>query len=164
MLRKHRLLTALLLTATLALGLYLTCRISGCTATPEGFRTTASPAHPADLMAGPWTGTWSSDSKPLHGRLTAVIDPTPAGDYKASFISQNPLGSDDKSICTFHITTRSATWTFQGKEDLGLLKGGTFTYTGTVDGQTFTCHYDSPFDKGTFQMQRPTPATSDPRP
>ena len=162
MLRKHRLLTGLLLTLVLAGGLWLVCRISGCTATPAGFRTTANPAPPADLMAGAWEGTWSSDSKPLRGRLTAVIDKTPAGDYHASFVSQNPLGSDDKSVCMFRITERGPVWVFQGKENLGMLKGGTFTYSGTVDGQSFTCHYDSSFDKGTFRMQRPAtrPATA----
>ena len=41
-----------------------------------------------------------------------------------------------------------------GKENLGLMEGGTYEYKGTVDGASFDCTYDSMFDKGTFRMKR----------
>ena len=154
MLPRRRLLATLLLATLAGAGVWLVGKTTGCAVTPEGFRTAAPPAQPTDLLAGAWEGTWSSKSKPLHGRLSAIIEKTPAGDYRANFLSQNPLGSDDKSVCLFHISDRGPVWKFHGQEDLGLLKGGTYTYLGSVDGQKFLCTYDSVFDPGTFQMQR----------
>jgi hypothetical protein len=127
----------------------------GCTAIPEGWRSAAPAAPPRDLMAGSWDGSWASGSKPMGGKLTAVIEKLPDANYHASFESEAPLKITTKSVCTFHISGRAGgVWEFSGKEDLGLLQGGTYKYKGTVDGNDFVCTYDSTFDKGTFRMKR----------
>ncbi|MCL2645820.1 MAG: hypothetical protein FWD61_02315 [Phycisphaerales bacterium] len=157
MLKKGRSFSVVILIVLAVVAVWLIGKTPGCTATPAGFRSEVSSTEPADLFAGAWEGTWNSKSKPLSGRLTAIIEKTPDGNYHASFVSQNPFGSDDKSVCVFHISDRSpppTVWQFHGKENLGFLKGGTYTYTGTVDAEKFICTYDSTFDQGTFQMQR----------
>jgi hypothetical protein len=105
-------------------------------------------------MAGTWEGNWASSSKPLHGRLSAAIERLPDSNYRASFLSENPLFGEEKSVCIFHVSSRAAAWEFQGRENLGLLKGGVYDYKGTVDGNDFFCTYDSTFDKGVFRMRR----------
>ena len=155
MLKRRRSLSVLVLVVLAVAGMWVAARMFGC-ATPEGFRTEAIPVQPADLLAGSWEGTWKSSSKPLGGRLSAIIEKKEDGEYHASFTSQTPFG-EDKSICVYHVAERSDTpplWKFNGKRDLGILKGGTYKYDGTVDAENFTCTYDSAFDKGIFQMQR----------
>jgi len=155
--KNRRSISTLLLLVFAITTVWLVVKISGCASTPEGFRTEIiSPPLPADLLAGSWEGTWQSASKPLGGKLAAIIEKKDDGSYHASFTSQTPFG-EDKSICIYHIAEHGDTvWKFQGKRDLGLLKGGTYTYTGTVDATEFRCTYNSTFDKGTFQMQRLT--------
>ncbi len=142
-----------LVAAVLAAGAVYAYR--GCTAAPEGWRATAPPPPPRDLMAGAWEGSWVSDGKHMGGRLTAVIEKTSDSNYHSSFESETPLKVTAKSVCTFHISGRAGgVWEFSGKEDLGLLQGGTYKYKGTVDGDEFVCTYDSTFDKGVFRMRR----------
>ena len=111
-------------------------------------------------MAGEWEGTWASDSKPLKGKLSASIEKLPEGTYRASFTSETGFGITDRSVCVFRVTSRGGLWEFEGKEDMGLLKGGTYTYKGTVDGHEFACTYDSTFDKGVFRMNRLRPVSA----
>jgi len=127
----------------------------GCAGPPDAARALRTPATEAqaDLMAGNWEGSWASDSKPLEGKLTAVIARLEDGSYRAEFDAESPLGTNH-SVCVFHISDRGAEWKFEGKENLGLLKGGTYVYKGTVDGRHFVCTYDSTFDKGVFRMER----------
>ena len=127
----------------------------GCAGTPDAERSLPTPARAdgTDLMAGHWEGTWASDSKPLEGTLRAVITRMEDGTYRAVFDAEGPLGANH-SVCVFRISHRGAEWRFEGRENLGLLKGGTYVYEGTVDGRHFTCTYDSTFDKGVFRMTR----------
>ena len=127
----------------------------GCAGPPDAARSlpAPAPAAQADLMAGNWEGSWASDSKPLKGKLTAVIARLEDGSYRAVFDAESPLGTNH-SVCVFHISDRGEEWKFEGKENLGLLKGGTYVYKGTVDGLHFVCTYDSTFDKGVFRMAR----------
>jgi hypothetical protein len=69
-----------------------------------------------------------------------------------------------KTWITFHfgytarLETRPGTngVTFQGRADLGLLAGGVYTYEGQADTTNFFSTYDSKYDRGVFQMQRPS--------
>lgn len=132
----------------------------GCTSKPDGWRAQAPPPAPADLMAGRWEGTWASDSKPIKGGLSANIVPQGEGVYHASFTSQTEFGLTDESVCVFHVAPKEGLWEFEGKEYLGILKGGTYTYKGTVNGEEFVCTYDSTFDKGVFRMHRAQPTAA----
>lgn len=143
-----------ILTVVIAVGAIVAYKGLGCAGAPQGWKSVSSPPQPGDLMEGAWEGAWSSDTKPMRGKLTAVIEKLSDTDYRASFDAQTVLGMSHKSVCVFHIGERAGAWKFQGKEDLGLLQGGTYEYKGTVDGNDFVCTYDSTFDKGVFRMQR----------
>jgi hypothetical protein len=147
--------------AALAVAATIIIKSCGCAALPDAAislpapaaAASSAPAPQADLMAGHWSGSWASDSKPLKGKLTAVIARLEDGAYRAVFDAESPLGTNH-SVCVFRISARGAEWKFEGKEDLGWLKGGTYVYRGAVDGRHFTCTYDSTFDKGVFRMER----------
>jgi len=161
--RRKRLISILVLAAVAGSGVLLIGVGRGCTTQPADWREDAPPSPPADLMAGAWEGTWASDSKPLKGRLSANIEKLPDGAYRSSFTSETGFGTTDKSVCVFRVTPQSGLWEFEGKEDLGFFKGGTYVYKGTVDGEDFVCTYDSTFDKGMFRMRRAqTPTATGP--
>ena len=44
---------------------------------------------------------------------------------------------------------------FTGKENLGFLSGGTYTYKGEADAKRFFSTYTSKSDHGVFEMKRP---------
>lgn len=157
--RRRRLISILVLLLAAAGGTFLIGK-GGCTSVPTGWRANAPALPPADLMAGAWEGNWASDSKPLKGKMSANIEKLPEGTYHASFTSETDFGITDKSVCVFRVTPKSGLWAFEGKEDLGFFKGGTYVYKGTVDGKDFICTYDSTFDKGVFRMRRTQPTTA----
>jgi hypothetical protein len=143
-----------MLTVVVALAVGSAVVYKGCGGSaPEQWQSSAE-ADPVDLMAGTWRGTWASDDKPLKGELTAAIVRRPDGTYRASFDATTPLGGSNKSVCIFRVTEGPDAWEFEGSEDLGLLRGGTYRYEGTVDGEEFVCTYDSAFDRGVFRMTR----------
>ena len=158
--RRKKLISILVLLAAAGGGVFLIGKGCGCTSEPADWRRDAPSPPPADLMAGAWEGTWASDSKPLKGRLSASIEKLPDGAYRSSFTSETGFGTTDKSVCVFRVTPQGGLWEFEGKEDLGFFKGGTYVYKGTVDGKDFVCTYDSTFDKGVFRMRRVQPATA----
>jgi hypothetical protein len=157
--RRTRLTMIVMLLLVTGGGVLLIGKGCGCTSAPPGWRTNVPPPPPADLMAGAWEGAWASDSKPIKGALSAKIEKLSQGAYRASFTSQTEFGLTDESMCVFHVTPKEGLWEFEGKENLGLLKGGTYAYKGTVNGEEFVCTYDSTFDKGLFRMHRVQPAT-----
>ena len=53
---------------------------------------------------------------------------------------------------------RDGVWHFRGDENLGWLAGGVYRYTGTVSSTNFHSCYESKYDHGTFEMDRPPPA------
>lgn len=158
--RRRKRLTVMLVLLAAGCGAFLVVKGSGCTSEPAGWRAYAPAQPPADLMAGGWEGTWASDSKPLKGKLSASIENLSQGAYRASFTSETGFGTTDKSVCVFRVTPKSGLWAFEGKENLGVFKGGTYTYKGTVDGEDFVCTYDSTFDKGVFRMRRAKPTAA----
>lgn len=159
--RRRRKVISVLVVLTAAVGGTLIIgKGCGCVGLPPGWRAEGPASPPADLMAGEWEGSWASDSKLMGGGgMTAYIEKLPDGTYEASFTSETPFGAD-KSMCVFRVMPQGKTWAFEGKENLGLLKGGTYTYKGTVDGKDFVCTYDSTFDKGVFRMHRPQASSS----
>ena len=80
------------------------------------------------LLTNPGQGL--AQGEPSHAKLSRAIDINP-----------------DPDIFETIIVATEAT------VDLGDgLLANVYTYNGTVDGATFTCTYDSTFDKGVFKM------------
>ena len=53
------------------------------------------------------------------------------------------------------VTTSNVVWHFHGEEDLGAMAGGVYRYVGNATATNFHSTYDSKYDHGTFEMQRP---------
>lgn len=118
----------------------------------------------ADLMEGNWHGTWSSNQRDMGGELRCRIGKLPSGDYRAQFNAVFAKVFTNESLVKLRVDSKGSSWTFSGEEDLGMLKGGIYKYTGRSDGQEFVCDYDSRYDKGTFRMKRVAPPTTTPSP
>lgn len=126
---------------------------------------TARPSNSsADLIEGNWLGTWASNQRDMGGELRCRIEKLPSGDYRAQFNAVFAKVFTNESLVTLRVDSKGSSWTFSGEEDLGMLKGGIYKYTGRSDGQEFVCDYDSRYDKGTFRMKRVAPPTTTPSP
>ncbi len=113
----------------------------------------------ADLLQGDWLGSWSSTQRDMGGELRCRVQKLDNGAYLAHFDAVFAKVFSNKSTVTLTVGQKDGPWTFSGKEDLGLLKGGVYTYQGQSDGSEFVCTYDSKSDKGTFRMTRPGATT-----
>lgn len=155
MLRRAGIVVAVALGATLGLG-----RLAGfgCASGPAAF--TGTPKADADLMAGEWAGTWNSEKSDMKGALRCRVEKQAEGVYLAHFEAVFAKILTNKSSTTLRVQSKGEAWEFTGEEDLGVLKGGVYTYKGQSDGAEFVCGYDSAFDKGTFRMQRAAAAAA----
>jgi hypothetical protein len=128
------------------------------TATPAPTPSAAPAPAPAlpqtDLLVGQWSGTWSSTTNGMKGALTCTVKQSADGTYTAAFKAIFGGLFTHKSTVALNVDASTDPWTFKGKEDLGFMAGGVYTYEGRSDGKEFTSTYDSTFDKGTFKMNR----------
>ena len=115
----------------------------------------AAPApEKADLLAGQWEGTWSSTSNGMGDHLRCTVIKSEDGKYTAGFEATFAKIFTHRSTVTLAAEADGDKWRFRGRQDLGLLSGGVYTYEGYSDGQEFYSTYDSTFDKGVFRMKR----------
>ena len=109
---------------------------------------------------GRWQGTWKSDANGHSGGLRCIITPIDSAHFKADFHATYGwlfgFGYDmTMTIQAADSATQPSVVYFSGKENLGWLAGGEYTYKGKADTITFFCNFKSTGDHGTFQMVRP---------
>lgn len=136
------------------------CRSGGPPPTTQPMAPASMPAAKnADLLEGDWSGDWKSTSNDMTGALRCRIVKLPGGDYEATFDATFASVLNHHSVIKLKVRERREVWTFGGKEDLGVLAGGVYTYDGQSNGEDFSCTYDSEYDKGIFKMRRGGPAS-----
>jgi hypothetical protein len=105
-------------------------------------------------MEGRWEGHWLSHVNGHTGKLRCILsqeDDTYAARFRATY----------KKILRFSYTVplqveqTNGVWHFHGHEDLGKLAGGVYSYEGTATPTNFHSTYNSKYDHGVFEMQRP---------
>jgi hypothetical protein len=141
----------------LCLGLALPC-FAGCASFQSQWdKTLASPRSP-DRLAGPWEGTWRSDSNGHHDELRCLVTKDDGGAYKARFHAKY------RKVFTFGYTvpldvrqTNDLCY-FTGSANLGWLAGGVYHYDGSASATNFASTYTSKYDHGVFEMTRPAVA------
>jgi hypothetical protein len=116
----------------------------------------AASVRGGDPFAGRWDGTWHSTRGTHHGGLQCVFTQVDASQYRADFKAHWQIFAGDYSV-VFETKTHGRELRFQGKQDLGGLGGGVYTYTGTVTPERFQARYDSSYDTGVFELKRPLP-------
>ena len=133
--------------------------LCGCSTFNYEWRQAVKKPIPTNNITGRWTGRWISQANGHNDQLRCLITQVDKTHYDAKFHAAY------KTWITFHFgyTARLETRpgrndvTFHGAADLGLLAGGIYTYDGQASATNFFSTYDSKYDRGIFQMQRPAP-------
>lgn len=131
----------------------------GCSTFNYEWRQAVKKPIPTNNITGRWEGRWISQANGHNDQLRCLITQVDEAHYAAKFHAAY------KTWITFHfgytarLETKPAAHgvTFHGTADLGLLAGGVYTYDGRADPTNFFSTYDSKYDRGVFQMQRPAP-------
>lgn len=112
------------------------------------------PADPAGI-SGRWIGTWQNTNNTHSDRMRAVLERVSPTEYRASFHAKYRKVLGFKYETRFHGDVRDGVFVFKGEEDLGMLAGGQYRYTGSISPTNFFSTYDSKYDSGTFTLRRP---------
>jgi hypothetical protein len=132
--------------------------LCGCSTFNYEWRQAVKKSTPTNDITGRWEGRWISQVNGHNDQLRCLITRVDETHYDAKFHAAY------KTWITFHFgyTARLEAKpgtngvTFDGTADLGLLAGGVYTYEGRADPTNFFSTYDSKYDRGVFQMQRPS--------
>lgn len=130
---------------------------TGCSTFEKDWQhaTLDAPSKPGN-PAGPWRGTWLSQKMGHTGDLRCLVTEKSPNEYEFRFKATYWKLFRYSYIVnmTTHCTAEGCT--FQGKENLGCLAGGVYSYEGVIGTNSFNATYQCKYDHGTFQMQRPT--------
>lgn len=112
-----------------------------------------APAHATDL-SGRWSGAWHSCSTGHAGVLRATFTPCGPNQYRVVFTGRFLKIVPFRYAVTLDVVADDGEQvTLAGSSYLGRLFG-TFHYTATADGCSFTARYSSRKDDGTFTLRR----------
>jgi len=129
--------------------------LTGCRSFESDWRKAQAeaPGVGTPAITGAWQGTWQNTNNTHAGPLRAVIWRVDDTRYRARFHA-----GWGKHSGSFRMTLKG-----QSTEDVFHLKGvkrivGIPIRTeGSVGARSFNANYTSPFDQGTFTLERPTP-------
>jgi hypothetical protein len=100
-----------------------------------------------------WSGTWKAQGVDYGGPLQCVATPLDDTRWRATFTGFG--GRDFLYEIAMHGQREGDRIVFAGEVDLGDKDGGVFTWTGAIDGDTFSGEYTSKKGaRGTFTMTR----------
>jgi len=137
---------------------FLVWGLTGCSSFNREWKAAGMQTWPKQSMEGRWEGTWNSEATGHHERLRCLITHRTNDVYLANFQAKYKK----VFVWTFSygvdltVKPEDDGFQFQGEEDLGALAGGIYRYEGHATSTNFYSTYRSPYDRGTFQMKRPT--------
>jgi hypothetical protein len=140
---------------------------SGCSTFNYEWRQAANKPTPTNDITGRWEGNWLSHANGHNDKLRCLIKPAGTNRYDAKFHAAYSHSRFKWLKVHFGYTVplqaQPATngVTFTGREDLGALAGGVYTYEGHANTTNFFSTYKCKYDHGVFQMTRP-PASGNP--
>ena len=132
--------------------------LTGCSTFHREWETALAQPTPADEITGAWEGRWLSDKNGHTGRLRAVVRKSGPEEYDAHFHAVFWKIFRAAYHVPLQVDEDNGLFILSGKEDLGFLSGGTYTYQGEATPVQFFSTYKSKYDHGTFQMARPESA------
>lgn len=135
--------------------LALTTLICGCSSFNREWKRVGQQPAPTDGITGRWEGHWLSDVNAHTGKLRCIITHQTNDVYAARFRAHYLKILRFSYTVPLTVTTNNGVWHFYGEEDLGALAGGVYRYDGSASATDFHSTYDSKYDRGTFEMQRP---------
>lgn len=113
-----------------------------------------SPPGP-NSIEGRWEGRWLSDHNGHTGRLRCVLSHKEGSTYSAYYWATYWKIFRYSYKVDLAFEPRDGVWHFRGEENLGWLAGGDYRYDGRVSSTNFYSTYESKYDHGTFEMNRP---------
>ena len=102
-----------------------------------------------------WIGTWQNTYNTHADRMRAVMTRVSSDEYRVYFHAKYKKLLSFKYEATFRGQLDSGVFVFRGEENLGVMAGGLYRYTGRVSPTNFFSTYDSKYDSGTFTLHRP---------
>ena len=100
-----------------------------------------------------WSGRWHSDRHGAGGRLRAVSS-APKDGRMAVFFEAGWHGFTTAYPVELDAAKRGSAVFVTGQHDLkSYVGGGTYNYTGKIQGNTFQTSYTSRYDDGTFALE-----------
>lgn len=113
----------------------------------------------SDAFTGRWDGRWTSakhrtKSGYAGGRLRCLLTKVDDRRYEARF-KANWMVFTSSYTTMFQVERRGGVLHLAGEHKLSPIFGGVYKYTGHVTTERFTATYDSSYDSGKFEMQRP---------
>ena len=108
-----------------------------------------------DPFEGRWEGRWtSSKHKGSGGSLQCVLTKLDERHYRGAFRA-GWLSFHANYSAVFAAERRGRELHFSGDRDLGPLAGGNYHFEGRATPERFRASYDSSYDRGIFEMNRP---------
>jgi hypothetical protein len=141
---------------TTILGALLCLAGSGCSSFHKNWRAAGKVPTPTDDISGRWAGTWKSDSNGHNDKLRCVISKIDDEHYSAQFHAKYKKIFSFGYTVPLSVTKQLDRREFKGEANLGKLAGGVYTYVGFATPTNFFSRYNSKYDRGVFQMSRPT--------
>ena len=100
-----------------------------------------------------WSGRWQSDRHGAGGCLRAVSS-TPKDGRMAVFFEAGWHGFTTAYPVELQASQKGRVVFITGQHDLkSCVGGGTYTYSGKIQGSVFTTSYASKYDTGTFSLE-----------
>jgi hypothetical protein len=129
--------------------------LCGCSTFNRDWKKAARQPVPAGSIEGRWDGKWLSGVNGHTGRLRCLLTRGDDRRYQARFRATYWKVFRYSYAVSLRFEPREGEWHFTGDEDLGKLAGGIYHYEGRATATDFFSTYQSKYDHGTFQLQRP---------
>ncbi len=139
------------------IALALVLLLSGCSSFNKEWDSALKQPIPAQGLAGPWEGHWTSDASGHNDRLRCVITEESTNKYNANFHANYKKIFHFGYTVPLEVRQDGETYNFSGEADLGKMAGGVYTYAGHANGTNYFSTYSSKYDHGKFEMTRPVP-------
>lgn len=129
--------------------------VCGCSSFNREWKRAGKQPAPTDSITGRWEGHWLSDVNAHTGKLRCIVTHQTNDLYAARFRATYKKILRFSYTVPLTVNASNEVWHFRGEEDLGALAGGIYRYVGSATATNFHSTYDSKYDRGVFEMQRP---------
>jgi len=133
----------------------LALSLAACSSYDSRWREPHFAAGEKDRFEGSYVGTWRSTSHPgTGGKLWCIITKKSRDEYLAEFkATWHGVFSSEHSV----VLKKTGRGAFAGETEIKMWIGsGTYRCVGTMSGPALTASYDATYDKGIFNVHRPS--------
>lgn len=128
--------------------------LAGCNSFNRQWNQSTAASQHGDIQ-GPWLGTWKSDTSGHTDKLRCIVTKQEDGTYQARFHAKYHTVMSFGYTVPIQVQPATNDFTFKGEADLGWMAGGVYKYDGRATATNFFSTYNSKYDNGIFQMNRP---------